>query len=304
MGRSFSALMVDFYFRQHSAWRRSKPHNTKSFDRMLARNTKQTLAFTKEKVQKYVKSEVKLTEFEGRKVFAFGDQSSQTTLIYFIGSAYVESPTKYHFKMLNKMAEQYGYKIVVPIYHTIQESDYEQEYPVLRKIYEYYSSYASKVIVGGDSSGGGLAMGLSYYLQDNNIRKPDLLLLISPWVDVNVVNNNKYVPELKHDHMVYPERMDKVAMMWAKGEENYQNKLVSPIYGPLETLPPIIIAYGTYEFLYRSIKDLEDKLKMSRVPLVVHCYPKMGHSFPVYPIKEANRVLSEIKEDIKKLLVV
>ena len=75
------------------------------------------------------------------------------------------------------------------------------------------------------------------------------------------------------------------------GETDLRTPLVSPIYGDLADLPPLLIFAGNTEILLDDAKRLAEKATASGVEVDLRIYPDMPHVWPQF-----NAVLREGRE--------
>jgi len=105
-----------------------------------------------------------------------------------------------------------------------------------------------RLVVGGDSAGGGLAAALLISLRDQGLPLPAGAFLISPWVDLthpgaSITTNAPY------DYL-QPDLLEVVASSYA-GSMDRRDPRISPAYGELRGLPPLLIQVGGAE-LFRD----------------------------------------------------
>jgi acetyl esterase/lipase len=124
---------------------------------------------------------------------------------------------------------------------------------------------AERVIVGGDSAGGGLALAMLLKLREAGDPLPRATVLLSPWVDLestgaSVLANSPY------DYLT-PQMLE-AGSRWYAGSESLRNPFISPIHADLKGLPPTLVLTGGLE-LFRSENDaFVEKLRAAGVPVV------------------------------------
>ena len=95
----------------------------------------------------------------------------------------------------------------------------------------------------GDSAGGGLALALALIVKERGLKKPDNLVLYSPWLDVSMTNPE--IPDYdSKDVILNLESMDEAADLYVS-DLSKKDPRVSPIYGYLSDLGGILMFYGT-----------------------------------------------------------
>lgn len=251
-------------------------------------------------IEEYVTSSFKLELYKERRVYLINDKGgdSQVTLFYYHGGGYLNPIRKHHWRFLDKIAKQMDARIIVPIYNRVPESCYKIEFPLMEEIYLKYQSKNNKNSFGGDSAGGGMAIGLCYWLKEKEIKLPDALFLFSPWVDVEM--KNPEIQEVKKKAtMLGFTGLTIIGDIWT--DNNMKDKYCSPINGELEILPPVYLYTGTYDILYPDMKIFKQRLEEKGKQITFRVYPKMEHVFIVYPhLKEGRIALEDLKKDWEK----
>ena len=140
------------------------------------------------------------------------------------------------------------------------------------------------IIVVGDSAGGGLTIALAMYLRDNNLPMPKALILMAPWVNLDVSS-------LKNFSSQYV------------GDDNPRNPYISPLYGTFENLPPILLQVGDDDGLMNSNIDIAKRIGDSGQDITITVYKGVGHVFQLnYPATEQSiESWDEIEAFIRKM---
>ena len=139
----------------------------------------------------------------------------------------------------------------------------------------------------GDSAGGGLALGLVQDFVQNNIKLPEGLILLSPWVDLTMTNPDikKYI---KKDPLLHVDTLLADAKAWA-GDADLSDWKVSPLYGEMKNLPEVLLFSGTREL----------KLREANVKTEFEIGKNLNHVYPAFPIPESTKAISKIVEFVK-----
>jgi acetyl esterase/lipase len=145
------------------------------------------------------------------------------------------------------------------------------------------------ILIAGDSSGGGLAVALMLSLRDRGEPGPTAACLFSPWVDLAVTGDSVKVNR-DRDSVEAPDCLRMLAAAYA-GETDLKTPLVSPMYGDLANLPPLMIFAGDTEILLDDAKRLAVRAKAHGVEVDLRIYPDMPHVWPQF-----NMVLREGRE--------
>ena len=168
-------------------------------------------------------------------------------------------------------------------------------HPLMLQLYQQlvkqYS--AGRIIVMGDSAGGGFSLALAQEMRGDSIEQPKHLVLVSPWVDV--LGGDDTIQE--HDTFLNAEVLRKVGTDWA-GEIDPHDPMISPLNGDMVGLPPTDLFTGTWEIFYTDVVNTFDKMKAAGVDAQLHVAEKMGHVYPLWPCPEGKKARKEIAEII------
>ena len=145
----------------------------------------------------------------------------------------------------------------------------------------------------GESAGGGLALGFSMFLRNENKNQPSQLILLAPWLDVSM-NNPDILAVDKKDKILGIKGLQMAGIGYA-GQTKLDNYKVSPIYGGLADLPQISIFVGTHDLLLADARKLKENADKSGVSINYFEYPKMFHVWILLnKLKEAQVATSQI----------
>lgn len=147
-----------------------------------------------------------------------------------------------------------------------------------------------KVVVVGDSAGGGLTLALALWLRDHGLPLPAGLLVMSPWTDLTCSGeSHKYNytkdPQFGNtrDNMLYHSPY--------VGDGDPTDPYMSPIFGNYEGLPPVLMQVGGCEVLLSDTLMVADKIRKAHGKLRLSVYDGMFHVFQM-----AMNMIPESKE--------
>ena len=239
------------------------------------------------------------TRFEGMQVFEMAPaEDTKPVLFYLHGGAYIHNFDKNHWKSLADIAKQTGCGVVAPNYpilplHTAAEAH--------RLVLDLYADLlnripADRIVVSGDSAGGGFALALAQEAWDAGLSVPGRLILISPFVDV--CGGDESLQD--KDTWLHVDACRACGRYWA-GELDVKDPRVSPLYGDMHGLPPTDLYSGTYDVLYPDVVKTAQKLQEAGVDARLHIAEKFGHVYPLYPVHEGKKARREISRIINSL---
>ncbi len=296
--RSFMAGFVDLVLKlQHRSDKFRSADEAEKYIDSMAETNKQPFVIDK------VKFGISIREETSRalQAFIYNDQDApKQTVFYFHGGAYVNQPNNQQLTMSARTAKETGAEVVLMVYPKIPVYTCQEAYDVC---IDYYLDYiqkndCGKIVFMGDSAGGGLALGIAEVLKEAGEKGPEEIILISPWADASMSNPDidKY---LDVDPMLGKDGLAKMGNVWA-GDLDVKDPKVSPIYGDLKGLCPVLLTNGTWEVLYPDTLLLKEKLDDAGVECRYIEKDRMIHCYPIIPIPEAKDTLSIIWEVITK----
>lgn len=222
---------------------------------------------------------------------------ARNLIVYLAGGAFVQRPLKEHWQFLNRLAKAADAEIVVPDYPLAPDHDFKDAYQELLDLYKwlYDQRPVSSIILMGDSSGAGLAAGFCENLAQQGLPQPGRLVLISPWLDLQLGNPliKKYAAK---DRLLDQEGLRALGKLWA-GQTDPRDARLSPLYGPVDQLRNVTIYIGTHEIMYPDAIHFTRRLKAAGVNTNTVIGRGMFHSYPLYPIPESEHVIMEMAHD-------
>ena len=205
--------------------------------------------------------------------------------VYLHGGAYLAGIARQHWTLIGRLADA-GVRVEVPLYGLAPQHTYRDAYPFVTAVYRQLvpEAPAGGLVLAGDSSGGGLALGVAQDLVADGGPGPDRLVLLSPWLDLT----------LSHPQLPAYERVDpwlarpglvEAALAWAGGDDPTAPRL-SPGNGPLAGLPPISLFAGTREIGCPDALDLAAAASAAGVQVRLTVVDGALHVYPLVPTPE------------------
>lgn len=241
----------------------------------------------------------------GMQVYYFNEvclETNDTVLLYVHGGGYLNPPLKYHWKLINNLSEKTNCAVVMPIYLKASTYTCDDAYKAMLNFYKDLSTREgiNRIIIAGDSSGGGMSLVLSQMLRDDYpyLLQPEELILIAPWMDVSMDNEHicEYEPV---DPMLDIYGAKEIGKMWA-GERDVHDPMVSPIYGTFESLGHMTIFIGTRDMLCPDCLEFSDILNEKGIEHTLVVKEGLDHPYPLFPTPEAKEAQEMMVDIIKK----
>lgn len=225
--------------------------------------------------------------------------SSGKIILYLHGGVYYWKISKYNWSFSEELLKQTNAAVIIPDYPLAPHSTCEQVYSYLNELYlEMIAKYSpDDIIIMGESAGGGLALGFTMYLRDQNMPQPNQLILLAPWLDITM-SNPEILKTDKQDKILGIKGLQLVAKGYA-GELNTSSYKVSPINGSLSNLTRISLFVGTHDLFVADSRKPRDNAHSLGVPLKYYEYPKMFHVWIlVKKLREAKHARKQIVSSI------
>ena len=189
--------------------------------------------------------------------------------------------------------------MIAPSYRRLPFATWKDAFDLIVPLYREYceANPDRKIILMGDSAGGGLSAALTEHFNTEGIRLPDELILLSPWVDISM--ENEQIKEYEAlDPFLTPSPLMICAEYW-KGDLDVHDPRVSPVYGDLKGIRNVTIFSGTAEILYPdAIKFFRRLDEDPSNELIVA--EDMNHVYPLFPIPEAKPAVDKILEVVMR----
>lgn len=161
---------------------------------------------------------------------------------------------------------------------------------------------AEDIIVAGDSAGGGLALAMCLWLKDHRRKLPRGIIAMSPWTDMTA-SGESYQSNYELDPLFGRTEDSLLYNRDYLGEEDPKNPYISPVFGNLAGLPPVLIQVGTYEMLLDDSVAIAEKVRKAGGKVKLSCYEGMFHVFQLAlrMLPESSKAWDEIKEFFRVL---
>ena len=244
-------------------------------------------------------------------------------ILYLHGGGYVCGTREYAKGFASVLSAECGMKVVSVEYRLAPENPYPA---ALDDAYNVYNLMVErgvephKIILAGESAGGGLAYALCLKLKAEGKPLPAGIIAISPWCDLTL-SGESYHKNKEADPSITKERLAFFADCYVgeyskedvaklkkiahepKGDiEKKRDHYVSPIFAELEGMPPSLIFVGEDELLLSDAEDMRDKLFASGCDVTLVKKPDMWHAYVLYCLKSNEDDFEKINKFVKKCL--
>lgn len=145
----------------------------------------------------------------------------------------------------------------------------------------------------GDSAGGGLAVSALLALRDEGIPLPAAVVAISPLTDCSLSSASMTT------HAERDPATSRGVLSWLTkqylGDTEPTDPRVSPVFGDLTGLPPLLVLVGTEEVLLDDATRLVERARANGVDATLHLGVGQAHIWPLFaPVLAAGREAVEL----------
>ena len=225
------------------------------------------------------------------------EQFKDRVILYIHGGGWIFGSPLTCRKLTSKMAEATGIKVLSIDYRLSPEYPFPTPLDDCVNAYKWLLSngYNSKdIIIAGDSAGGNLTLGTLLKLRDEGNNLPAGAICLSPATDFTF-SDESYFRNAETD----PSLADVGFFWWYVaylGNEDPRNPYISPLFGDLRDLPPILIQVSSSEMLYSDSTRFVEKAKKAGTNAILQSWDDMTHVF-----QDLSDDLPESKDAINKI---
>ena len=218
------------------------------------------------------------------------------TLLWLHGGAYCLGSPRSHVAMVAHLAGRIGAGAVVPEYRLAPE------HPFPAAVEDALAAYAglidegvdpARLVLGGDSAGGGLAFAVIGQLGALGLPPPACALVFSPWVDLTL--SHPSLLELATREALLPaNRVREIRDHYLAGADPADPR-ATPLNADLSLAPPTLIQASEAEILRDDARALAAALRARGVPVRLDLAPATPHGWQLYldHLPEADESLAE-----------
>jgi acetyl esterase/lipase len=235
---------------------------------------------------------------------------SRRRLLYIHGGGYTMGSPKSHRRLTSKFSELANAAVLSIDYRLMPEHPRMAGVEDCRTAYRWLldngpdaASAASAIFVAGDSAGGNLTLSLIAWLRDQGLRAPNAAVALSPNTDFSLgspsLRNN-----LATDPMLGPlfkplTKVPRTLLLWGTWlltRVRPCDPVVSPVYGDLSGLPPLLVHTSEAEMLHDDSRRYFNKAIAAGSPVTLQTWSHVVHVWQIFhpELPEGREALEEI----------
>ncbi|MEP6502953.1 MAG: alpha/beta hydrolase fold domain-containing protein [Betaproteobacteria bacterium] len=226
------------------------------------------------------------------------------TLMYVHGGGFVGCSPRTHRPITAAFALQ-GFRVFAPDYRLAPEhpfpvplDDVVAAWRALRAQHDA-DSPGQRLVLGGESAGGNLALALMLVLRDAGERLPAAAVLFSPATDLSGASPS-ITGNGDRDPMFHGPSLEHLGNAYLGATGDATNPLVSPIFGDPAGLPPLLFHVAAEEALRDDGLRFAARARAAGVHAETSVWPVVPHAWQlIEKLPEARRSIARASEFLK-----
>lgn len=229
------------------------------------------------------------------------DERRQGVILYLHGGGYTCGNLDYAKGFGSMLAEECGMRVFCAGYRLAPEHPFPAALEDALEAYEYLlkKGYApDKIVLCGESAGGGLCYSLCLRLQEQSLPLPRGIIGISPWTDLTA-SGASYEENKEIDPSLSAEQLDFYASCYATDRST---PLVSPLFADLTGFPPSLLFAGKDEILRSDAEQMHQNLLHFGCKSTLYIRPGRWHAYILYGLEEDREDLQRMNRFLDQIL--
>jgi monoterpene epsilon-lactone hydrolase len=231
---------------------------------------------------------------------------TEAAILYLHGGAFVIGSPATHRELAARISAAGAARVLSVDYRLAPEFPFPAALDDATSAYHWLreQGYASSaLVIGGDSSGAGLAIQALLALRNEGVPMPCAGFLISPVTDWLDFTGDSFQTRAALDPLVTLTQTQHTSALYV-GDRGGDDSLLCPTKTTLAGLPPLWIQVGDHEILLSGAQRLAERAAEDGVDVEFKIWPGMWHVFPAAAryVPEARKSLEELSAFLQKRL--
>lgn len=214
---------------------------------------------------------------------AIQDTETTNVVLYFHGGVYVIGSASASVPLVGDLVRRAGAKAFTLDYRLAPEHPYPAAVQDAQAAYESLLAQGidpGRIALAGESAGGGLAVATLLALREAGIPLPACAFVMSPYADLTL-SGETLAGKQAVDPLLSPDGLRLRIPDYVAGGDAAQPG-ISPIFGDLGGLPPLLIQVGSHEILLSDAIRLAGRAATADVEVKLEVTPGVPHVFQAY----------------------
>lgn len=217
-------------------------------------------------------------------------------IFYVHGGAFVSGSCSDHRAIVSKLAAGTGMRMLLFEYRLAPEHPFPAGMEDILAAYRWLLNHkapSERVFIVGESAGAGLCLAALLAMRDLGLPLPAAGVAMSPMTDMTL-SGESYRTRLAAS--IDPPGMSEVCTRYYIGSNDPRNPWISPLFGDLRGLPPLMIQVGNDETMRDDSIRFAEKARAAEVDVILKVVEGQIHCFPLLPdfIPESKQAAEEI----------
>lgn len=240
----------------------------------------------------------------GIEVTASGPDTG-AVILYFHGGVYVIGSAATSIGLVAELARRTGARVITLDYRLAPEHPYPAAVDDARDAYQGLLEQGvdpAQIALAGESAGGGLAVAALLALRDAGAPLPSCAFMMSPYADLTL-SGASIANRAAVDRTLTPEGLLLRIPDYVAGADA-TDPLISPVFGDLTGLPPLLIQVGSNEILLSDALRLAERAAMADVTVTLDVTDGVPHVFQAFAamLDEADAALARASAFLREYL--
>jgi acetyl esterase/lipase len=205
-------------------------------------------------------------------------------LMFFHGGGYCSGSLVSHRRMVTEAGRAAGMRTLAVDYRLAPEHPFPAALEDALAAWRWLRRHgitAHRIIVGGDSAGGGLSVALINALLAADQEAPACAWLVSPWTDLTLSGTTLQTKDAV-DPLIHKGYLAELAEAYVPTGVDRRDPRLSPLFADLRGLPPTLVQVGSEETLLADATRFAEAAGAAGVPVTLEIWPHMIHAWPLW----------------------
>ncbi len=222
-------------------------------------------------------------------------------ILYFHGGAWVLGWYNSHRVMVSRLAKAARARAFAIDYRLAPEHPFPAALEDCLAAYRCLLALGvapGRMVFAGNSSGGNLVLATLLKLKESGEPLPAAGVCLSP--ATNLAERGESFQTNARKEAILPPNFSSAGRLAYIENCDPRDPLVSPIFGDLHGLPPLLIQAGADEILLSDATSFAEKARQAGVQVTLEVYPGMWHVWQIYApyLPEAEQALQSVAQFI------
>lgn len=215
----------------------------------------------------------------GEVVSAPSASATDPVVLYLHGGGFIACSPETHRSLVGSIVMRIDGRAYVPRYRLAPEHPYPAALDDAKAAYRYLLDVEGvapeRLVVAGDSAGGGLALALVMAVRDAGWPLPAAVVAFCPWTDLAATGAS--LDENSNRCAMFAGETIRRAATFYVGDADPRAPYVSPLYGSFEHFPPLLLHASTDEVLRDDTVRVAEQARAAGVTVELSLWRRVPH---------------------------